>query len=103
MTLKELELLMVKHGAVIRAITEYERIVVEKRHVDQFPDAEIKFLPEFNREMLVGVKPHIHGGQFVVELVRHTCSTVRFKGRRFFKTLDEVADYLADLEEVQEK
>ena len=41
MTLKELEALMVKHGAVIRAITESERIVVEKRHADQFPNAEV--------------------------------------------------------------
>lgn len=50
MTFKELEALMVKHGAVIRAITENERIIVEKRHADQFPNAKIKFLPEFNRE-----------------------------------------------------
>lgn len=34
MTFKELEALMVKHGAVIRAITENERIIVEKRHAE---------------------------------------------------------------------
>lgn len=38
MTFKELEALMVKHGAVIRAITENERIIVQKRHADQFPN-----------------------------------------------------------------
>lgn len=101
MTLKELEALMVKHGAVIRAITESERIVVEKRHADQFPNAEVKFLLEFNREMLVEIKPRAHGGQFVLECVRHSCATVKFTGGRFFKSLDEVAEYLAGLEEVQ--
>lgn len=101
MNLKELEALMVRHGAVIRAITENERIVVEKRHTVQFPNAEVKFLPEFNRKMLVEVKPRKHGGQFVLECVKHSCATVKFSGKRFFKSLDEVAEYLAGLEEVQ--
>lgn len=101
MTLKELEALMVKHGAVIRAITESERIVVEKRHADQFPNAEVKFLPEFNREMLVDVKSHAHGGQFVLECVRSTNSMVNFTGRRFFKSLNEIAEYLEGKGSVQ--
>lgn len=99
MNFKELESLMIKHGAVIRAITENERIIVEKRHADQFPNAEIKFLPEFNREMLVEVKPHKHGGQFVLECVKHSGATVKFSGNRFFESLNEVAEYLASLEE----
>lgn len=82
MTFKELEALMVKHGAVIRAITENERIIVEKRHADQFPNAKIKFLPEFNREMLVEVKPCKHGGQFVLECIKHSGATVKFSGNR---------------------
>ena len=96
MTFKELEALMVKHGAVIRAITENERII----HADQFPNAKIKFLPEFNREMLVEVKPCKHGGQFVLECIKHSGATVKFSGNRFFGSLDEVAEYLAGLEEV---
>ena len=100
MTFKELEALMVKHGAVIRAITENERIIVEKRHADQFPNAKIKFLPEFNREMLVEVKPCKHGGQFVLECIKHSGATVKFNGNHFFGSLDEVAEYLAGLEEV---
>lgn len=103
MTLKEFESLMVKHGAVIRALPEKTSHWVEKRHIDRYPNAEVRFIPEYNREMLLVEEYPTHGGQFVVELVRHTCSTVRFEGRRFFKTLDEVADYLAGLEEVQEK
>lgn len=35
MTFKELEALMVKHGAVIRAITENERIIVEIGSLDE--------------------------------------------------------------------
>lgn len=100
MTFKELEPLMVKHGAVIRAITENERIIVEKRHADQFSNAKIKFLPEFNREMLVEVKPCKHGGQFVLECIKHSGATVKFNGNHFFGSLDEVAEYLAGLEEV---
>lgn len=97
MTLKELEALMVKYGVAIRAIPEYERLVVEKRHADQFPNAEVRFLPEFNREMLVEEKRLAYGGQFVLECVRHTGSTVKFTGSRFFNSLDEVAEYLAGL------
>lgn len=101
MTVTELEALMIKHGAVIRALPESVCTVAEKYHADQFPNAEVQFLPEYHREMLVEEKCLAHGGQYVLELARHSNAGVQFRGWRFFKSLNEVAEYLADLEEVQ--
>lgn len=39
-------------------------------------------------------------GQFVLECIKHSGATVKFSGNRFFGSLDEVAEYLAGLEEV---
>lgn len=99
MTLHELESLMIRNGAVIRALPKSMRIVVEKRHAEQFPNAEVKFLPEYKREMLVEERPLKHGGEFVLALVKSSSSTVIFGGKRFFKSLDDVAEYLVSLGE----
>lgn len=97
--LSELESLMTRNGVAIRALPMSERIVVEKRHAEQFPNAEVKFLPEYKREMLVEERQLKHGGEFVLELVKSSRSTVKFDGKRFFKSLDDVAEYLMGLEE----
>lgn len=50
MDLNSLAPLMVKHGAVIRAIPESIREVFEKRHINDYPNGEVKYLPEYKRE-----------------------------------------------------
>jgi len=94
MDLNYLGQLMVKHGAVIRAIPESVRHVLEKSHAAEFPSGEVKFLPEYKREMLVLYTHPIHAGQFTVELAKHTTAGIQFTGSRFFNTLEEVAKYL---------
>lgn len=103
MDLKNLGQLMVKHSAVIRALPEEVQIIVEKRHADQFPNAEIKFLPEYKREMLVEYRHPRHGGQFVLEFAKNTGNRVQFTGWRFFNSLEEVAEYLIELERKEAK
>lgn len=98
MDLKNLAQLMVKHGAVIRAIPESIRIVVEKRHTAQFPNAEVKFLPEYKREMLVAHERPALAGQFALTFAKHTGTDLVFTKWRFFNSLEEVAEYLTDLE-----
>lgn len=98
MTLEQLESLLIQHSAVIRAIPKSVRIVVEKRHMEQFPNAEIKYLPEYRREMLVEERQTKHGGEFALEIAKHTHSRVDFQGKRFFKSLTEVIEYLTDLD-----
>lgn len=99
MTVKELERLMVQHSVVIRAIPKSRRIIVEKRHAEEFPNAEIKYLPEFKREMLVEERENKHGGEFVLEIAKHTHCRVDFTGKRFFKSLEEIIEYLMEVYE----
>lgn len=96
--LKNLAQLMVKHGAVIRAIPESIRNVVEKRHAAQHPNAEVKFLPEYKREMLVWYERPAHAGQFALTFAKHTGNDLVFLKWRFFNSLEDVAEYLNDLE-----
>lgn len=98
MDLKKLTQLMVKHGAVIRAIPESIRSVVEKRHAAQYPNAEVKFLPEYKREMLVSYKRPAHAGKFALTFAKHTSNDLVFTKWRFFNSLEEVAEYLTGLE-----
>jgi len=102
MDLKKLEELMVKHSAVIRALPKNVRVVVEKRHADQFPNAEVKFLPEYKREMLVEYQQPRHGGQFILEFAKNTSGMVQFTGGRFFNSLEEVVEYLTKLEKEEQ-
>lgn len=90
--------LMVKHGAVIRAIPESIRKVVEKRHAAQYPNAEVKYLPEYKREMLVWYERPAYAGQFALTFAKHTSNDLVFLKWRFFNSLEEVAEYLFDLD-----
>lgn len=99
MDLNSLAPLMVKHGAVIRAIPESIREVFEKRHINDYPNGEVKYLPEYKREMIVTYKHPTLGGKFALTFAKHTNNDVAFAKWLFFDSLEEVAGYLAELEE----
>lgn len=98
MDLENLSQLMIKHGAVIRAIPESIRNVVEKRHAAQHPNAEVKYLPEYKREMLVWYERPAYAGQFALTFARHTGNDLVFLKWSFFNSLEEIAEYLTGLE-----
>lgn len=99
MDLKILEQLMIKYGVVIRAVPEKIPFTVEKRHIDKYPDGEIKFLPEYGREMLVGYKNHKYGGKFALGFAKHTGNDLPFMKWKFFNSLEEIENYLFTLSE----
>lgn len=89
--------IMVDYGVVIRAIPMVERFVLEVCHKDQYPEGKVVMMGKpFNREMLVFEKPLHHAGKFIVAFANNTMSTVRFDGKHYFDTIDDVIDYVIE-------
>lgn len=95
-TLEDLQRLMVEKGCSIRAIPLMSRVVVELRHKDKFPNGHAQYLEGFNREMWVEERKNAHGGQFVVESNCGTGATIRFSGKKFYTSLEELFDDMKD-------
>ena len=80
MTLIELENILIEYGAALR------------------PNGQIVYLDEFKREMLVVKSIPTNAGKFVFE---HNCGTgrmVRFTGRQYYNSIEEVIESLLRLE-----
>lgn len=101
--LEELARLMVERGACLRAIPMSVRETVEARHASDkcyenpaYVKKEVKFLEGFRREMFVAERRPEHAGMFLLETGLGTMSTVRFSGREYYGSLDEVLDALRE-------
>ena len=90
MDIKELEKMMVEHGLVLRAIPMKVTHVFDTYHADKYPQGTIKYMEEYGREMVVVEKVPENAGKFVVEQVRNTGRTVRFKEDRFFDSIEDI-------------
>ena len=95
-TLKEMEKLMSRTGAVIRAIPETNREVYENNEKNRklFPEAIEKFVPEFKRIMLVVEKTNRNGGKFLLETGHNEGTIVHFTKNRYFENLSDIAKEL---------
>ena len=93
MTVQELENIMQKYGAVIRAIPYRTQEIYEAAYKDRFPDGEIRYLEGYDRNMLVVEKTPENSGKFMVETAKHTGSMIRFSSG-YFNSLEEVAEAL---------
>ena len=99
MDIKELEKIMVEHGLVIRVIPQKVRSILEKQHVDKFPDGKIEYLEKYKREMLVVEETPKNAGKFVIECVKHNYADVHFAGKNFYGSIEEaVEDFLKNNE-----
>lgn len=99
MAYEELSKVMIEKGLAIRAIPMDRRIVVEVRHKKEFPNGHAEYLEEFKREMWVEVRKNKHGGQFVVESNGGTNATVKFSGKTFYNSLDDLLKAVADMKD----
>jgi hypothetical protein len=98
MTLIELENILIEYGAALRAIPAEVYEVYAKTHIEDFPNGQIVYLDEFKREMLVVKSIPTNAGKFVFE---HNCGTgrmVRFTGRQYYNSIEEVIESLLRLE-----
>lgn len=101
--LKELAELMTERGACLRAIPMSVRETVDARHASDpcyenpaYVKKEMKFLPEYGREMFVAERRPEHAGMFLLETGLGTSSMVRFSGKKYYGSLDEVLDALKE-------
>lgn len=92
MGLEILENLMINHGLAIRAIPKNTYSLYEARYIKDYPNGEIKYIEQFKREMLIVKNTIPHGGEFIVEIAQHTNSTVKFSGKQYYKSLDEIIE-----------
>ena len=92
----ELSELMVKHGAVIRAIQHetVRRYVVNK---NSEPLGTVIYDDSIGRNVDVSIRENKHAGQFLLELTRDTYATVKFSGKRYFNSIQEIVEYLKGL------
>lgn len=97
-TLENLGRLMVLYNLAIRCVPHIVRNVFEVSHKDEFPDGEVQYLPEYNREMLVVNHIPKHAGMFLVEELKGTNATVSFNTKRFYGSLDEIVTEYQDRE-----
>ena len=96
--LEKIERLMIKYGVSIRAIPEVSEMIVETRHMDQYPNGKIIFLQEFGREMLIVQKHHKFGGKFVMQSKCGSQSIVRFNTDKVYGSIEEILEELLKLE-----
>lgn len=93
MDTKELYKIMVEHGVVLRAIPDKIVKIYEKQHFDKYPDGTIKYMEEFEREMLIVEQTPINAGKIIMEQRKDTGSIVVFTGKKFYDSIEQaVAD-----------
>lgn len=94
--IERLQKIMVEKALSIRAIPKSIRGVVEVRHKEQYPDGHAEYLDRFGREMWVYERQPEHGGQFIVESNCGTSSMVKFYGKRYYNSLEEIVRAFED-------
>ena len=94
-SLETLTQLMLKHNITIRTIPQKIKHVYELHYAKHFPQAEITYMEEFKREMLVYYTIPENPGKFIYEQVSNTDSLVSFRSRgkrQYFDTLEELIE-----------
>ena len=83
------------NNLVIRAIPEKVRGTydVNEHNLKKFPQGEVKYLPEYKREMIVVFTVPAHAGEILVTRCKHTMGNVEFSGGVYFKSFDEIYEY----------
>lgn len=97
--LDDFQRLMVKYGAIIRAVPEVINAIVEARHADAYPNGEVKYLEEYHREMLVIAKTSKLGGKFLLTFLKSTRSSVSFNKYEVYNSLEEIYTALKEKED----
>ena len=102
-SIENLQELMIKHGAIIRAIPEYEVNLLEPRHKDKYPDAEIIHDERYNRDY-IRVKTKLSlGKKFIIGIKHNQDSKIwddhwirdpKTKKLLRFDNFKEIYDYL---------
>ncbi len=101
MTIEELEKIMVEHGVVLRAIPKVVVGVYEKKHIERYPNAVVKYVEGFKREMLFVERVPQNAGKFIFELAK-TDSMVRFCPKEYFVSIEEAVGALLKTKEKRE-
>lgn len=94
MDIKELEKIMISHGVALRAIPEKVRHVLEKQHIDRYPNGTIEYLDEFKREMLVFESIPKNAGKFILVKNQATSCNVSFTGKEYFDSIEQAMESL---------
>lgn len=100
---RELEALILRHGAIIRAVPTETKSVYEISHAAEHPGGQIKYLPEYGREMLVVWRRHAAGGQFLLKTSESAGATVKFTMHDAYGSLEDVLGALRRLDGAREK
>ena len=94
-TIDYVQYVMRDYWLVIRAIPNKERHILEKEHIDMYPNGTIEMLGKpYNREMLVVEETPNHAGEFIIGFAKHTLCMVSFIKSRYFKNIDEIMDFV---------
>ena len=89
MNIQELEKFMIDTGVVISAIPKKSVSIVEKYHIDKFPNGKIEYLEEYKREMLIFEKVNKQGGKFTIQ----TRKDVIFGNpSKFYNSIEEAVE-----------
>lgn len=79
----------------LRRIPEFEKIIVEKRHIDQYPDGKIIYLEEYKREMCVYLRKLKYGGQWLILSKTGSGRSINlFSESYLVKDIKKVFDYI---------
>lgn len=103
MNIEDLEKIMVDYGVVIRAIPKVCRDIIEKRHINEYPDGKIVYLEDFKREMLIIKRIPKNAGKFLLEYNQKTSNMVKFEGKKYFDSITDAIQYLLEKERGQMK
>lgn len=79
----------------LRRIPKFKKIIVEKRHFDQYPDGKIVYLEDYKREMCVCQRKLKYGGKwFIVSETGSGRSINPFSISYLIKDIQTVFDYI---------
>lgn len=79
----------------LRRIPEFQNIIVEKRHLNEYPDGKIVYLDEYKREMCVCKRKLKYGGQWTIISKAGTAKSINiFSDQYLIKNINEVLQYI---------
>lgn len=85
---------LIELGVSIRAIPMETKSTIEVRNAKYFPDykIEIKYLPEFKREMAIITKQVDKkiAGKFLLKIKCGTSGDVRFDTKKIYNSIEEI-------------
>ena len=95
MTIEMFEKFVRENNLVIRAIPEMVRGAydVNDNNLKKYSHGEVKYLPEYKREMIVVYTVPAHAGEFLVTRCTNAMCNADFSGGVYFKSFDEIYEY----------